>query len=112
MLRPNTLLLSALALLLGCTVEPNREDWPDQYADAFCSWERRCMSAIYFDDWKDHDQCLDKTADGVEDLLDAFPGCDFDRRRAEDCLNRLNSNCRDSGGVGDILDICLRTLDC
>ncbi len=112
MLRRNTLFVSLLLALAGCTVEPNREDWPEQYADSFCDWERRCMSAVYFDAWDEHEECLDETSDDVDDLLDALPGCNFDRRRAEDCLNRLNDNCRDSGGIDEILEICLGTLDC
>lgn len=112
MLRRNTLFASLLLAMAGCTVEPNRADWPDQYADAFCDWSRRCLSAVYFDTYDDPEECHDDVSDGVEEILDDLPGCDLDRRRAEDCLNRLNSSCRDSGGLDDVLRICLDVLDC
>jgi len=111
MLRRTTLAL-CLALAPACTVQPNREDWPEQFSDAFCDWERRCMASSYFDNWDDHESCLDETSDDVDDILDALPGCDFDERRAEDCLNRLNDNCRESGDLQEIASICLDVLDC
>lgn len=112
MLRRNTLLASLLLATAGCSVEPNREDWPEQYADAFCDWSRRCMAAVYFDNYDEPGECFHEVSDDVDDILDRLPGCDLDRRRAEDCLNRLNDSCRDSGGIDEILSICLDVLDC
>ncbi len=96
-------------LVTGCG--PTEENWGDKFADAQCSFARRCDAANFWYTWDDVETCETAASDlyASADLS----GCTFDDEAARQCLQALNQDCKEVGREYDgLVAPCLLVWAC
>jgi hypothetical protein len=109
-------LLFLVPLLVSCSFGGGvtKSNWGDQYAQKSCAFSKRCAPILFYYAYDDMDECKDEYLDAWEDSEDYYDDCDFDKDKAQDCLNKMSSTtCKEAGeDYEDVFEDCAEVWDC
>ena len=75
-----------LAALFACSTV-HETNYPNRYANAYCSYLEECKKAAFNDEFSDRDDCVDEVLEDVDE--DELEACDFDVDKAKGCLESM-----------------------
>ena len=104
--------LMALAAMTGCKV--TEENWPEKIAKAECAYRERCAAADFWYYYESGRDCEDEYIDRWDEFgSKIYSECDFNEEKAKDCLDAMDSSCKDVGEQYDDWDeTCYEVWEC
>jgi hypothetical protein len=81
--------------LVGCgSLE---KTFPERYIEKSCKFEKRCLTAAFYDTYTDKKDCVEENMGFWEDQEDLYDECDFSAEEARECLRGLGQHCKKAG---------------
>lgn len=102
---------SGLALLAtACGV--NEGNFTEQAANVQCRYVERCYLGEFVDNWDSMSECVEDTIDETEDFYEKLNDeCDFDREKADKCIDGYRAATRSCDDSDLELDDCIAIWD-
>lgn len=112
MRRQLTAVALTLTLAVGCG-GIKEDNWSDKVSDAYCSFQKRCNSADFYNNFADVKSCSEANVEMLADLDSYYDACLFDKKQARSCLKALNNSCKDVGSnFEELFQPCYEVWDC
>ena len=105
MVNPISRIVAAVGLCLaGCTLTTDRVSYPDQLAEAQCSFDEQCREVDFYHQFLYHEACVASRSAEWNEVASEFNDCGFLEERALDCLEWLSRPCKVTGREYDQLE--------
>jgi len=108
------LALAALLSLLAACGRVNEKNWGKKSARVSCKYHKRCNASSFYFTFDNMKECKQDTRDAWEDVEDDYADdCDFDQKKAKECLKAMRKDCKAIGrDYDDLVASCFEVWDC
>lgn len=92
----------------------DEQDFPAEWADAWCARAYECDQGEFESNWSDHDDCVAEKSDDAEfatDWSDLICG-DYDENAASDCVDAVDSETCEGWSEDDWKTSCDNVYGC
>jgi hypothetical protein len=90
--------------LMGCMLTTERATYPDQLAEAQCSFDEQCREVDFYHQFLDHEACVTSRVREWDEVKSEYEECGFLEERALECLEWLSRPCKSTGREYDQLE--------
>ena len=81
-----------LLVILGCSPEVNRTNFPELFAEEQCTLYKRCYRTYFDGEFETMSRCVEGVGSDIsEEVQELYGECSFVQEKGQTCLNEISA---------------------